>query len=151
VAVLEKVYAPDDPVLLQPLQVLTVIRFEQGKTARAREAVKKMQSIRVERPQDRALVHGIVASLLYTEHQRPQAEAEYLACLRAWEEAGRGNTADAGQSWRAGPYFRCEAVHTPRSVSKLDIVIHDSDPSSGGLCATTRVPHFSRNNVDFGG
>jgi len=96
VAVLDKLYSPDDLVLLRPLQVLAVIRFEQGKTGRAREAVRKIQSIRVERPLDRALVHGMTASLLYTQHRLPEAETEYLASLAAWEEAGSGNTADAG-------------------------------------------------------
>jgi tetratricopeptide (TPR) repeat protein len=101
VATLEKLYTPHDLILLRPLQVLIVIRLKQGKTAKAREAVKEIQSIRAEGPQDKALVHGIVASLMYAEHRRPEAETEYLASLRAWEEAGRGNTADAGAVFNA--------------------------------------------------
>ncbi len=95
VLTLEKVYSPDDGVLLRPLQVLAAARFEQGKTARAREALKKMQSIRIERPEDHALVHGMAAALLEREGRRPEAEAEYLAAFRAWEAAGMGETAEA--------------------------------------------------------
>jgi tetratricopeptide (TPR) repeat protein len=92
---LEKAYAPDDAMLLRPLQVLAVARFEQGKTARAREALRKMQSIRLERPEDQALVRGLAAALLEREGRRVEAEAGYLAAFRAWELAGKGETADA--------------------------------------------------------
>jgi tetratricopeptide (TPR) repeat protein len=95
VLILEKVYSPDDVMLLRPLQVLAVARFELGKTARAREALRKMQSVRLERPEDQALVHGMAAALLEREGRRPEAEGEYLAAFHAWETAGRGGTADA--------------------------------------------------------
>jgi tetratricopeptide (TPR) repeat protein len=95
VLILEKVYAPDDVALLRPLQVLAAARFELGKTAKAREALNKMQSIRVERSEDQALVHGMAAALLEREGKRPEAEAEYLAAFRAWEDAGKGETAEA--------------------------------------------------------
>jgi tetratricopeptide (TPR) repeat protein len=95
VLILEKAYPPDDVVLLRPLQVLAAARFEQGKTARAREVLKKMQSIRVERPEDHALVHGMAAALLEREGRRLEAEAEYLAAFRAWEAAGKDETAEA--------------------------------------------------------
>src|SRR5260370_24915799 len=88
VLILEKAYSPDDGVLLRPLQVLAATRFEQGKTATARETLKKMQAIRVERPEDHALVHGIAAALLEREGGRPEAEAEYLAAYRSWDAAG---------------------------------------------------------------
>jgi len=95
VLTLEKTYPPYDVVLLPPLQILAAARFEQGKIAKAREAFKRMQSIQIERPQDRALVHGMAAVLLQAERRRPEAETEYIASLRSWEEAGRGETADA--------------------------------------------------------
>jgi tetratricopeptide (TPR) repeat protein len=95
VRILEKAYSPDDVMLLHPLQVLAAARFELGKTARAREALKKMQSIRAERPVDQALVHGMAAALLEREGKRPEAESEYLAALRAWEDAGKGESAEA--------------------------------------------------------
>ncbi len=96
VLTLEKTYPPNDVVLLPPLHILAAVRFEQGKMARAREAFKRMQSIQIERPRDRALVHGMAAALLQGERRLPEAEAEYIASLRAWEEADRGETAEAG-------------------------------------------------------
>ena len=96
VLILEKTYPPDDVVLLRPLQILAAARFEQGKTARAREAFRRMLSIRIQGPEESALVHGMAAALLAREGRRPEAEAEYLAAFRAWEEAGQGETADAG-------------------------------------------------------
>ncbi len=55
-----------------------------------------MQSIQIRRPEDSALVHDTAAVLLEAEGKRAEAEAEYLAALRAEEEAGRGETADVG-------------------------------------------------------
>jgi hypothetical protein len=49
-------------MLLRPLEALAAARFEQGKTARAREAFKRMQAIRIPRPEDIALVHGTAAT-----------------------------------------------------------------------------------------
>jgi tetratricopeptide (TPR) repeat protein len=92
--ILQKIYPPNDAVLLRPLQILAAARFEQGKTARAREAFKRMQAIRIQRPEDDALVHGTAGALLSAEGRRPEAEGEYLAAIRAWQEAGRGETAD---------------------------------------------------------
>jgi tetratricopeptide (TPR) repeat protein len=94
VAILEKI--PNDSVLLRSLQILAAIRFEEGKIARAREALKRMQSIRIQRLEDSALVHGTAAAFLQDEGRRPEAEAEYIADIRAWGEAGRGETADTG-------------------------------------------------------
>jgi len=96
VRALEVRYAPDDPALLYPLHVLACIRFELGKTARAREAFKRMQSIRIERPRDAALVHGMSGALLEAEGKWHDAESEYLLAVAAWQEAGRGDTADTG-------------------------------------------------------
>jgi tetratricopeptide (TPR) repeat protein len=95
VLILEKAFSPDDVVLLRPLQTLAAARFEQGKTARAREALKRMQSLQIQRPEDHALVHGIAAALFEREGKRPEAEGEYLAAFRAWQEAGKGETAEA--------------------------------------------------------
>uniref|UniRef100_Q02AH2 Tetratricopeptide TPR_4 n=1 Tax=Solibacter usitatus (strain Ellin6076) TaxID=234267 RepID=Q02AH2_SOLUE len=96
VLILEKAYSPDAAPLLSPLQILAATRFEQGKTARAREALKKMRAIRSELPEDQALIHGMAAALLEREGRRREAEAEYLAAARAWEEAGKGETAYEG-------------------------------------------------------
>lgn len=96
VTILSQSVPPDDPVLLCPLQILAAARFEQGKTGMAREAFKRMQSIRIERPADRALVHSMAAALLHADGRFPEAESENLAAIRALEQAGRGATADAG-------------------------------------------------------
>jgi tetratricopeptide (TPR) repeat protein len=94
VKILEQGYSPDDPVLLRPLQSLAQLQFEQRKIAKARETLQRLQSIPTERPADRAVVHGLAATLLYTEGRYHKAEAEYLKALGAWEEAGRGETTD---------------------------------------------------------
>ena len=48
VGILEKCYAPEDRVLFNPLQILAGARFEQGKTAKAREAFQRMRRVRIE-------------------------------------------------------------------------------------------------------
>jgi hypothetical protein len=58
-------------------------------------AFQKMRLIQAQRPEDRALVHGMAAALLQKEGRGKQAEWEYLECLNAWNESGRGDTADA--------------------------------------------------------
>jgi len=95
VQTLEKVYSPNDPALLRPLQVLAASSFELGMMGKAREAFKRMQSIRLQRPEDRALLYGMGAVLSEVEGRLPAAEADYLAALQAWQEAGRGETAEA--------------------------------------------------------
>jgi len=94
--ILEKTYSQNNLELLRPLQTLAASRIEQGKTAKAREAFKRIQAIRIQRSEDGALVHGIAAALLHAEGNLAEAETEYLASLRAWEDAGLGETADAG-------------------------------------------------------
>jgi tetratricopeptide (TPR) repeat protein len=95
IGILEKSHPPDDPVFLRPLQVLVSARFELRKMSKAREAFQRMQSIRAEGPEDRALVHGLAAALLKAEGRNREAELEYLKTLAAWEESGRGETADS--------------------------------------------------------
>ena len=96
IVTLEKAYAPNDLVLLRPLQTLAAARFELGKTAKAREAFKQMQAIQVQRPEDAALLHGMAGAMSQAEGKLSEAEAEYLASLRAWDEAGRSEMVDAG-------------------------------------------------------
>jgi len=94
VQALEKAYSSNDPALLRPLQVLASTSFDRGMLGKAREAFKRMQSIRTQRPEDRALVHGMAAVLSEAEGRLPEAEAEYLATLQAWQDAGKGESAD---------------------------------------------------------
>jgi tetratricopeptide (TPR) repeat protein len=95
VRVLEKLYPPNDRVLLRPLQLIAAIRLESGRTAKARDAIKRIQAIRIERPEDSAIVRGTVGVLMQIEGRRSEAEIEYRDALRAWEEAGRSDSADA--------------------------------------------------------
>jgi len=92
VAILEK--SPIHAVLLRSLQILATTRFEQGKMVTARAAFERMQSIPIHGPGDSALVYGTAAAFLQAENRLPDAEAEYIAALRAWGEAGRGYRAD---------------------------------------------------------
>lgn len=93
-SILETSYPPGDLALLRPLQILAGASLAQGKKAKAREALRKMESIRIDRPQDRALIHGMEAAVLQVEGKLMEAEREYLAAVRGWEAIGSGDTAD---------------------------------------------------------
>jgi len=93
--ILETGYPPNHWILLRPLQFLIRIQLEQREIAKARETLKRLQSIPSEWPADRATIHGLAAGLLYREGRHHEAEAEYLKALEAWKVAGRGETADA--------------------------------------------------------
>ena len=95
IGILEKFYPPDDWVLLRPLQILAAVRLELGHTAGAGEAVKRIQAIRIERPEDRAVVYTTVGALLQIEGRQSKAEAQYHDAFRAVQEAGRSGSADA--------------------------------------------------------
>ena len=94
VAILEKICEPDDRAMLRPLQVLGTAQYELGKISKAREALRRMQLIRSDRPFDRAIVRGLAAALFETEGLFPEAEREYLLAVTAWKEAGMGQSAN---------------------------------------------------------
>jgi hypothetical protein len=106
VKILERIYPPNDLVLLRPLEILVGTRSEQGKTATARDVFKRMLSIQTVRPEDRAVVHGAAPVLLESEGRLQEAEAECLATFQAWEEAGHGETRYAGS-----------VIYRPRPIS----------------------------------
>jgi hypothetical protein len=85
-----------DALLFWPLQVLAAIRFAQGKTASAAKVCRRMHGLRAGGPMERAALHDLSASLLQVRGRYRDAEQEYLAALRAWTEAGRGDAPDAG-------------------------------------------------------
>jgi tetratricopeptide (TPR) repeat protein len=93
-AILEKRYPGDHPVLFRVLHTLALSRFELGETKTAWQAYRRMALIHSEGPQDRAMVHRMAASLLYSQRKFPEAVAEYGDALRDMAEAGRGNSAD---------------------------------------------------------
>ena len=60
-AILEKRYPADHPILFRVLYTLAVSRFELGETKTAWQAYRRMALIRSEGPQDRAMVHRMAA------------------------------------------------------------------------------------------
>jgi tetratricopeptide (TPR) repeat protein len=94
--ILEMDYGANDPILLQPLQILMAMSFEQRNLAKSRRIFQRMLRIPVERPEDRAMVHTTAATLLQYEGKLKKAENELLAAIRAWEETGRAGSADHG-------------------------------------------------------
>jgi tetratricopeptide (TPR) repeat protein len=127
VKVLENFYPPNEWVLLRPLQILASIQLGSGRTARAREVLRRMQSIPIERPEDGAIVHATMGELLQIEGKRSDAEAEYKHALRAWEEAGRGESTDAAVILHClgALYLREQRLDEARRTLDRALVIHD--------------------------
>jgi tetratricopeptide (TPR) repeat protein len=96
IQLIEKSCSPTDPVLIEPLYVLTAARFEKGMLARARESLARMKSIQTDRPDQRALVCEMSAMLLHAEGKWTEAEAEYFAASRALEEGVPADSASVG-------------------------------------------------------
>jgi tetratricopeptide (TPR) repeat protein len=94
IGLLDKSETPNDRVVLRALQILASTRIEQGKVGRARAAYQRMRALRIEEPNDAALVHEIAGSLLQIGGNWREAEEEYLAAIRSWNAAGRGEMAD---------------------------------------------------------
>ncbi len=96
VRILEGTGPSDHPALLRPLQLLARVRFARGKTGRAREVLTRMQLIRIHRPEDRSAMRARVAAFLQAEGKWREAAAELSEAIRSLQEAGYGETADAG-------------------------------------------------------
>jgi tetratricopeptide (TPR) repeat protein len=94
IAALEKIYPAGDRALWRPLMLLAGARLEQGNKSGARADLKRLREIRPEQPQDRALIHGTLGSLLQHAGEHREAELEYLAALEAWKDSERGETVD---------------------------------------------------------
>lgn len=86
--ILEAIFGPSSPAILRPLHILALAHLQQGKAARAKEVFERMRSIHLERPNDRAVVHGMAALILHSERKLEDAESECLRTIEAWEEAG---------------------------------------------------------------
>ena len=146
---LDESFPPDDPALMRPLQVLAAIRFQRGKIARAREAFRRMQSIRTTQPEDRALVNAMAAALLEAQGRWPEAESQYVAAIQALKEVGRSDTADTGALLNGigGLYIKEHRMGEARQVLNEALAIFerapDADPwdrikalsTRGALCA----------------
>lgn len=118
VKILEGIAGPQGPALLRPLQILALARLEQGKVGKARQVFGRMQLIPAERPESRALVHGVAAILSELEGNNAAAEAEYRETLSALDQAGRGNTADAASALIAlgGLYIKDGRFHAAAQI-----------------------------------
>jgi tetratricopeptide (TPR) repeat protein len=132
VRVLDEVYPPDDPALLRPLQILARTRFEQGKTARAREAFKRMQLIRIRRPEDRVVVNTTAAYLLEFEGRWTEAESQYAAAIQSLKSVGRGDTADAGAllNGLGGLYIKEQRMTEAREALDEALAIFERAPDA---------------------
>ena len=93
-AILEKHYPSDHPILFRVLHTLAIARFDLGKTRTAWQAYRRLALIHCEDAHDRALVHAMAAKILHDERRFPDAVAEYGNALRDMAEAGRGSSAD---------------------------------------------------------
>jgi len=93
---LEIEYRADDPILLRPLHLLALARFELGEKAKSRQAIRRMQEIQTSGPLDAAMVHYTAAILLQQEEKFREAEAELLTALGACEKASSTASADYG-------------------------------------------------------
>lgn len=120
VRLLEGTLPPNDPGLLRPLQLLSAVLLEQNKIANSREAFRKMLRIRVERPQERALVYGMGAELLHAENKLNEAETEYLMALGAWREAGGEASPEAGAALNALAAIYIEEHRFGEARQKVD-------------------------------
>jgi tetratricopeptide (TPR) repeat protein len=128
VTILEGVAGPKSAALLRPLQILASARLEQGKVGSARQAFQKMQTIPDDRPDSRALVHGLGAILLETEGNSTEAEGEYRETLNALEQAGRGNTADAasGLLYLGGLYIKDGHLNDAAAMLDRALLVFDA-------------------------
>ena len=127
VRILENVYPANDWTFLRPLQILATVRLESGETARARELVRRIQSIRIKSPEDGAIVHVTAGALLQIEGLLSEAEAEYHDAFLALEQAGRGGSADAAAILHclASLYLKEERLDEARQALSLAHTIQD--------------------------
>jgi tetratricopeptide (TPR) repeat protein len=132
IRILDEIYPSDDPALLRPLQILAAARFEQGKTARARETFERMQLIRISRPEDRVLVNAMAASLLEIEGRWTEAESQYSAAIRSLKSARRGDTAYAGALWNGlgGIYLKEQRMTEAREALDEALAIFERAPDA---------------------
>jgi tetratricopeptide (TPR) repeat protein len=95
VAILRNRYPSNHPILLQPLQILASARLDQRKIGKARDTIRTMRTLALERPEDRALLAGTAGALLQMEDRLDEAESLYRNALAVWRESGNDNSAQA--------------------------------------------------------
>ena len=135
IAILNRFYSPDDRAFLRPLRIVLAAQLEQHELARAKRTFERIRSIRTERPEDRAIVHGIGATLLHVEGRHSEAQSEYLSALRDLEEAGLGGSADAGAAFGSLACLYMEERQFDLALKAVDraLAITDHARSATGM------------------
>jgi len=135
IRLLDSSTAPDDRALLRSLQILSAARFELRKTGQSRQAFNRMSTLAMERPEDRAVAHGMSGMLLQVEGRLREAELEYLAALRAWEEASGGDSANAASALAclASLYIRDGRLEEARRALDGAILIFSRANDAGSI------------------
>jgi tetratricopeptide (TPR) repeat protein len=129
IRILEPVLGPENTGLLRPVHVLFSARLEQGKIGRAREALLKMQRIRVTDPEERALLHGVEATLLLAEGRLGESELAFRLALTDWQESGRSKGGDVASvlSGLASLYLAQERLKDAAEVlDRAFVAVHDA-------------------------
>ena len=93
--IVDKLYSPNDPIRVHPLQLLWSVQLQQGKLGKARQTIQSMRTLPLDKPLDRAMLHGATAAQLQAEGRYKEAEPEYLRALAATDEVGRRETPGA--------------------------------------------------------
>ena len=92
--ILDNLYPSDSPFRFRPLQLLWSVQSQQGKRSKARQTFQNMRSLRLDQPRDRAMLYSAVAAQFQVDGQYKEAETEYFKAIAAWEESGRGESAE---------------------------------------------------------
>jgi tetratricopeptide (TPR) repeat protein len=126
IQILEKVYPADNCMLLRPLHTLASILMETGKIQKAREAIERTRRLQITRSEDAAVVHLITGVLRQLEGRLSEAEAEYQIALRAMDEAGLGESADAASilDSLASLYLRQQRLYDARPALERSYSIY---------------------------
>jgi tetratricopeptide (TPR) repeat protein len=85
-------HAPDDRILLEPLLILVAVHLRRGELAMARSAIRKLETLRVGSPEERAMVGALKAALFEAEGRHADAAQGYIAVLGIWDKAGLRNS-----------------------------------------------------------
>src|SRR5262245_46091470 len=95
VEIIESSSTSEHRILAAALHSLAMALIQQRKLASAGSVLRRMQELRLERPEYQALVHEVSAHLFAASGKPHDAEPEFAAALNAWETAGRGSGIEA--------------------------------------------------------
>jgi tetratricopeptide (TPR) repeat protein len=120
---LQQGVAPGDPVYLRPLNLLASVYLSEGCTRKAVETLRRMETLRVTSPQDRALIREIRAAVLQREHRNEEAEMNYMAALAALSDAGKQDSACAAAVQRSLAYLYLRDRQYSDALKTVDAAI----------------------------